>query len=46
VPKRVVVLEFPDMDSLKAWYDSPEYVPLKDVRHRCADANLIVADGV
>jgi uncharacterized protein (DUF1330 family) len=31
-PERVVVIEFPDMDSLDAWYNSAEYKPLIAVR--------------
>ena len=31
-PDRVVVIEFPDMDSLNAWYMSPEYQPLIALR--------------
>lgn len=31
-PERVVIIEFPDMDSLNRWYDSPEYQPLKVLR--------------
>src|SRR5262245_66671845 len=27
-PELVVIIEFPDMDSLNAWYNSPEYQPL------------------
>ncbi len=28
--QRVVVIEFPSMDQLKTWYDSPEYRPARD----------------
>jgi uncharacterized protein (DUF1330 family) len=31
-PDNVVVIEFSDMDSLNAWYKSPEYQPLKALR--------------
>ena len=31
-PERVVVIEFPDMDALNAWYSSPEYQPLIALR--------------
>ena len=31
-PQRVVIIEFPDMDSLNAWYTSPEYQPLVKLR--------------
>jgi uncharacterized protein (DUF1330 family) len=26
-PERVVIIEFPDMDALNTWYNSPEYEP-------------------
>ena len=31
-PELVVVIEFPDMGSLNAWYNSPEYQPLIALR--------------
>jgi uncharacterized protein (DUF1330 family) len=31
-PELVVVIEFPDMDFLNAWYNSPEYQPLIALR--------------
>lgn len=31
-PERVVVIEFPDMNALNAWYQSPEYQPLIALR--------------
>jgi uncharacterized protein (DUF1330 family) len=31
-PERVVVIEFPDMESLNAWYYSAEYQPLIALR--------------
>jgi uncharacterized protein (DUF1330 family) len=31
-PDHMVVIEFPDMDALNAWYNSPEYQPLKALR--------------
>jgi uncharacterized protein (DUF1330 family) len=34
-PERVVIIEFPDMDSLNAWYHSPEYRPLITLRKEC-----------
>src|SRR5689334_21779336 len=32
--KSLVLMEFPDVESVRAWYDSPEYSPLKAIRHR------------
>jgi uncharacterized protein (DUF1330 family) len=45
-PKRCVVLEFPDMTALKAWWDSPEYAPLRDLRERTATSSLFATEGL
>lgn len=45
-PHRLVVVEFPDMSSLLAWYDSPEYAPLKAIREKCADTRIIALEGI
>lgn len=42
---RQVVLEFPDMTMLKAWYASPEYAPLIALRQRTARAKVIFVEG-
>ena len=34
-PERVVIIEFPDMQALDAWYNSPEYQPLIRLRKEC-----------
>ena len=39
-PERVVVIEFPDMNSLNAWYNSPEYKPLKALRKECTSDKI------
>jgi uncharacterized protein (DUF1330 family) len=44
-PERVVIIEFPNMGTLKAWYDSPEYQPLIAMRQACAAGMLITIDG-
>jgi uncharacterized protein (DUF1330 family) len=45
-PKRCVLIEFPSMAQLKAWWDSPEYVPLREVRRRSTRSNLIATEGL
>jgi uncharacterized protein (DUF1330 family) len=45
VPKRLVILEFPSVGQLKAWYNSPEYRPLLDIRLRSAKSSLILVEG-
>ena len=34
-PELVAITEFPDMESLKAWYNSEEYQPLIALRKQC-----------
>ena len=46
VPKRLVILEFADMPRLKAWYHSPEYRPLLELRQRTATSTLVAVDGI
>ncbi|MFC0401083.1 DUF1330 domain-containing protein [Paraburkholderia rhizosphaerae] len=43
---RLVILEFPDMNSLIAWYESPEYAPLKAIRERSATSTIVALEGV
>ncbi|MGH7662336.1 MAG: DUF1330 domain-containing protein [Vulcanimicrobiaceae bacterium] len=45
-PRRIVVLEFPDMSALKAWYNSPEYAPLIELRQSASRGSLIAMEGV
>ena len=46
-PERVVVIEFPDMNSLNAWYKSPEYQPLIALRKQCTSDQdmLFILEG-
>jgi uncharacterized protein (DUF1330 family) len=45
-PKRLVILEFADMARLKAWYQSPEYQPLIELRQKTATSTLVAVEGV
>ncbi len=45
-PKRCVLLEFPSMAQLKAWWDSPEYLPLRAIRQRATRSNLVAVEGL
>ena len=45
-PSRLVILEFPDMARLRAFYDSPEYRPLLSIRKRAACSTLIAIEGI
>jgi uncharacterized protein (DUF1330 family) len=45
-PPRAVLVEFPDMDSLHAWYRSAEYAPLLRLRHEGATTAKMAAIDV
>lgn len=45
-PKRCVLLEFPSMAQLKAWWASPEYRPLLAIRERTTRSHLVVTEGL
>lgn len=45
-PKRFVILEFPSMEQLRKFYDSPEYVKARAVRQKASKSNLIFVKGV
>jgi uncharacterized protein (DUF1330 family) len=44
--KRTVLLEFPDMATLKAFYGSPEYQPLLALRRASSQSEVLIFDGV
>lgn len=45
-PKRLVILRFDTIEQAKLWLDSPEYQPIKSLRHMAAHSNMIVVEGV
>ena len=45
-PRRCVILEFPDMERFRAWWTSPEYVPLRALRQQATKSHLLVTQGL
>lgn len=45
-PRRVVVIEFPDADALRRWYNSGAYQGIVGVRWASADASVVAVEGV
>jgi uncharacterized protein (DUF1330 family) len=45
-PTRMVILEFPDMEALMGWYNSPEYAPIMGIRKEAAKSRLIAVQGM
>ena len=45
-PVRMVIIEFPDMDRLRQFYDSEDYRPYRDIRQRLTDSKIVALDGL
>jgi uncharacterized protein (DUF1330 family) len=45
-PLRVVVIEFADMAAARGWYESEDYAPLRDLRQRASDTDILLVEGV
>lgn len=44
-PHRLVVIEFPTMEAVTSWYNSPEYAPLLALRRPAATDHLVAVEG-
>jgi uncharacterized protein (DUF1330 family) len=40
-----MLMEFPDPDSARAWYESDAYRSVRAIRHRAARNNAVLIDG-
>lgn len=45
-PGTIVIIEFPDVATARAWYDSPAYQEIKPLRARNMPGDLIIVAGV
>lgn len=45
-PVRLVMIEFPDMDRLRAFYDCEEYRPYRDIRQGMTDSKIVALEGL
>ena len=45
-PKRLVVLEFEDLEAAKRFYSSPEYEEAKRLREGAANLNMVAVQGL
>ena len=46
IPSRIALLKFPDMAAVKTFLNDPEYQPLKSLRHRIADTQMVAVEGI
>ena len=44
--RRMVIFEFPSMDAIRAFGNSPEYIPVKKIREGAAKLDVWVVEGV
>jgi uncharacterized protein (DUF1330 family) len=44
-PTRIVLMKFPSMAKAKAFMDSPEYAPVKQIRMENSAGTLVIIDG-
>ena len=45
-PKRLTVLEFESAERAKQFYDSDDYEPVKQIRLRATNSNMVLVEGV
>ena len=45
-PKRLVLLEFPDLETAKRFYESPQYQEAKRLREGAARLNMVAIEGL
>jgi uncharacterized protein (DUF1330 family) len=45
-PSRVVILEFPDLEAARRWYESPEYEEAKRLREGAAKLRMVAVQGL
>ncbi len=45
-PRRIVILEFPDLASFEGFYNGPVYRSLKSIRDECSRARLVAVQGL
>ncbi len=45
-PTRIVVLEFPDLETAKRWYASEEYGEARKLREGAATLNVVAVEGI
>ena len=45
-PNMIVIVEFPNLERARAWYNSPEYALALEMHDKALSRNLILVDGV
>ena len=45
-PNRIVLFRFPDAASVRAFFDDPEYQPLRALRQRASTGDIMMVEGL
>jgi uncharacterized protein (DUF1330 family) len=45
-PTRMVIVEFPNLAQAQAWYASPEYRALREIRQRSTSTRAVLVEGL
>ena len=45
-PNRVALLRFPDRTAIRAFFDDPDYEPLRKLRQLIGKSQMVAVDGV
>jgi uncharacterized protein (DUF1330 family) len=45
-PKRIVILEFPDLETAKRFYESERYQEAKKLREGAANLRMVAVEGI
>jgi uncharacterized protein (DUF1330 family) len=45
-PTRLTIIRFDNAAKARAWIESPEYRPLRDIRHKAAESSIVVVEGI
>lgn len=45
-PNRLVIFRFPDRAAIHSFFDDPDYAGLLALRHRAANSEIVIVDGV
>ena len=43
--RRIVLIEFPDAGAARAWWESDDYAPLKELRRGASDTSILLVEG-
>lgn len=45
-PTRLTIIKFDGVAQAKAWYESPDYRPLREIRRKAAKSNILIVEGL